>query len=138
MSNLVRLSFSIESQLASQFERLVAKGDYGNRSEFFRDLVRDKLVAEQWSSTGEALATITLVYDHHKPKLNDKLLDIQHDYQDLILVSTHVHLDHDHCAEAIMLRGDAKRIRLLADRLKQLKGVLHAALSMSSLGTGLA
>jgi CopG family nickel-responsive transcriptional regulator len=96
--------------------------------------VRNQLVAEEWENDQEALATITLVYDHHKPKLNDKLIDLQHDHHDIILTATHVHLDHDLCAEMIMMRGSARVIRTLADRLKQEKGVLHASLSMSSTG----
>jgi CopG family nickel-responsive transcriptional regulator len=134
MSTLVRLTFSLEKPLARQLERLVDANHYDNRSEYIRDLVRNQLVAEEWENDQEALATITLVYDHHKPKLNDKLIDLQHDHHDIILTATHVHLDHDLCAEMIMMRGSARVIRTLADRLKQEKGVLHASLSMSSTG----
>lgn len=138
MTDLVRLTFSIEAPLAKQFERMVEKNHYDNRSEYFRDLVRANLVEEEWAGGQEALATITLVYDHHKPKLNDRLIDLQHDHHDIILASTHVHLDHDVCAEMIMVRGKAERIRTLADGLRQMKGVLHATLSMSSTGGKLA
>jgi CopG family nickel-responsive transcriptional regulator len=134
MSTLVRLTFSIEKPLAHHLGRLIATNHYDNRSEYIRDLVRSQLVAEEWEDDQEALATITIIFDHHKPKLNDKLTDLQHDHHEIILAATHVHLDHDLCAEMIMLRGSAKVIRTLADRLKQQKGVLHAALSMSSTG----
>jgi CopG family nickel-responsive transcriptional regulator len=134
MSTLVRLTFSLEKPLARHLERLVDANHYENRSEYIRDLVRNQLVAEEWEDGQEALATITLVYDHHKPKLNDKLIDLQHDHHEIILAATHVHLDRDLCAEMIMMRGRAQVIRTLADQLRQQKGVLHASLSMSSTG----
>lgn len=141
MADLVRLSFSIDAALAEVFEEMVRQSEYGNRSEFFRDMVRERFVAEEWEiGEDEAVATITLVYDHHARGVHDKLTDLQHDHHDVILATTHVHLDHHLCAEVIICRGQPTVIRSICDRLRQQKGVLHGALSMSSaalrLGTG--
>jgi CopG family nickel-responsive transcriptional regulator len=135
MSELVRLSISLERPLADRLERLVASRNYTNRSEFVRDMIREELVEQQWADEHqEVIATITLIYDHHARQLADKLTDIQHDHHDAILATTHVHLTHDLCAEMIMVRGGAARVRALADTLRQQRGVLHAALGMSSTG----
>ena len=135
MSELVRLSISLERPLLKQLERLVKGSGYANRSEFIRDLVRQRLVEQQWSdSRQDVVGTITMVYDHHTRQLTDKLVGIQHDHHDNILASTHVHLSHDLCAEMIMIRGSATRIRQITDRLRQQRGVLHAELAMSSTG----
>jgi CopG family nickel-responsive transcriptional regulator len=133
---LVRLSFSIDSALAEKFEEMVRQGEYVNRSEFFRDMIRDRLVAEEWQGeeSGEAVGTITLVYDHHARGVNEKLTELQHDHHDAILATTHVHLDHQLCAEVIICRGRPDVIRSICDRLRQQRGVLHGALSMSSAG----
>jgi len=138
MSNLIRLSFSIESSLVDQLEQLVKTHHYANRSEFIRDLIRAKLVSQQWENNEEALGTITLIYNHHLPLLNEKLVELQHHYYPLILTTTHVHLDADLCAEMIMVKGTANQIRELAAFLQQPKGVLHATLAMSSTGKQLA
>lgn len=132
MSNLTRLSFSIEKNLFEKFERIVKQKAYENRSEFIRDIIRDMLVEEEWNSNAEVIATITLVFDHHKRELENTLTDIQHDFHDLVLASTHVHLSHDICAEMIMVKGTAKKINKLANLLRGRKGVLHAGLTMSS------
>jgi CopG family transcriptional regulator, nickel-responsive regulator len=134
MSDLVRLSISIEKPLHDRLEDLVRRLRYENRSEFIRDLVRSRLVEEEWEGNLEAVATITLVYNHHARRLSDKLTDLQHDHFRSILAVTHVHLDEDRCAEAILVRGKANAIRELAGRLQQQKGVLHAAVSMSTTG----
>jgi CopG family transcriptional regulator, nickel-responsive regulator len=134
MSDLVRMSLSLENSLFKQMEKLVSDRGYENRSEFIRDLVRERLVSEEWESNEEAAATITLVYDHHVRLLNEKITHLQHHHHDEILATTHVHLDEDMCLEVIIVRGVAEHIRELADELRRQKGVLHTALSMSSAG----
>jgi len=135
MADLVRLSISLEGTLARQLSRLVRASSYTNRSEFIRDLIRRCLVEQEWEDRRqEVVATITLLYDHHARQLADRLIDIQHDHHANILATTHVHLHHDRCVEAILVRGSAERVRRLADALRQQRGVLHAALSMSTTG----
>ncbi|MCB9894905.1 MAG: nickel-responsive transcriptional regulator NikR [Planctomycetes bacterium] len=137
MSDLVRLSISLEADLATELERLVERSRYDNRSEFIRDLIRERLVDEEWARGGEVLGTITLIYDHHQNGLTDKLNELQHEYHANVLASTHVHLDHHNCAEMIMMRGRPEVLRELADGMRKLKGVLHAALAVSSTGKAL-
>lgn len=136
MPELVRLSFSIDAALAERFEEMVRRSEYDNRSEFFRDMIRERMVAEEWQGgqVSEAVGTITLVYDHHARGVNEKLTDLQHDHHDVILATTHVHLDHHVCAEVIICQGRPEVIRSICDRLRQQKGVLHGALTMSSTG----
>lgn len=134
MGDLARLSFSLERPLLDRLEKLRREAHYGNRSEFLRDLIRDRLVQRVWKRNEEAVGTITLVYDHHTRGVNQRLVSLQHDHHALILATTHVHVDHDRCVEVILVRGRASRIRAVADTLRTLKGVLHAELSMTATG----
>lgn len=134
MAGLTRFSVSIEPDLQKRLERLANARGYGNRSEFIRDLVREALVAATWEAGAEAVGTITLVYDHHKHGLGERLTHIQHHHHGLVLSATHVHLDHDLCVEAILVKGRAGELQAMADELRREKGVLHAALSMSTTG----
>lgn len=134
MSELMRLSFSIEEGLYTKLEELVESKGYENRSEFIRDLVRDKIVEEEWGKDEEGVGSITIVFDHHYKELTQRLTNLQHDYHEAILFSTHVHLDHKMCAETILVRGNARKIEKISNSLRQLKGVYHASLSLSSLG----
>jgi len=129
---------SIEAPLLRRLERLVRKSGYTNRSEFIRDLIRGKIVEDEWEHDVEAVGTITLLYDHHQRGLSDRLNHLQHDRHSNILATTHVHLTHDLCAEMIMVRGQGKLIRKLTDSMRKEKGVLHATLSLSSTGKRLA
>jgi len=137
MANLTRLSFSIERSLETKLEDLVRRAGYGNRSEYIRDLIRDRLVEQEWSGGDEAVGTITLVYDHHARGVAEKLTELQHHHHDVVLAATHVHLDEKLCAEVVICRGRPAAIRAIADRLRQQRGVLHGTLSMSSTGARL-
>jgi CopG family transcriptional regulator, nickel-responsive regulator len=134
MPKVVRLTFSIEEPLCKAFEELVKQGGYTNRSEFVRDMIRGQLVSRQWKKDEETLGTVTIVYNHHLRRVGEKLTDVQHHHHEQVLASTHVHLSHDLCAEVIIIRGKASEIQHIADELRQQKGVLHAALSMSTTG----
>lgn len=137
MADLTRLSFSIEKALLERLQKLLKASKYANRSEFIRDMIRQQLVGQQWQDDRETLGTITLLYNHHLHKLSEKLTDLQHHHHQSILVSTHVHLDKHLCAEVLLVKGRATRIKQLTDLLRQQKGVLHAALSISSTGKSL-
>ncbi|MFM8552132.1 MAG: nickel-responsive transcriptional regulator NikR [Nitrospiraceae bacterium] len=137
MKKLVRFGVSLDHHLLDDFDRLIARKNYATRSEALRDLIRDNLVGQEWDESKETVGTITLLYDHHVRSLTEKLTDIQHDYEKLILSAMHVHLDHDHCLEVLAVRGKGREIRQVADRLIATKGVKHGKLTMTTTGKGL-
>lgn len=135
MSDLSRIGVSIDADLLDKFDRLIAQRGYTNRSEAFRDLIRDELVEKAWESPdSHVVGTVTLVYDHHVRLLNEKLTGIQHDFHRSILSTLHVHLDHDNCLEVLVLRGTASEVRQVADALISTKGVKHGRLTMTTSG----
>lgn len=134
MTELSRFSISIEKGLLARVESLAKKSKYANRSEFVRDLLRKQLVEEEWKGNEEVVGTVTLVYDHATRELSKKLTHLQHHHHDLVLATTHVHLDEHMCAEMVLTKGPAEKIEEMANLLRQQKGVLHAALSLSSTG----
>lgn len=137
MTNLSRFGVSVEEKLLSEFDALIAKKGYTNRSEAFRDLIRQELVKKEWARDSKVVGAITLVYDHHKRELVSKLTDISHGFQKVIISTQHIHLDHNNCLEIIAAKGSSADITRLSDALKSVKGVKHGALSMSSTGTNM-
>ena len=106
MSNLVRFSVSLESELLERFDRYCRDGRFATRSEAIRQLLRQTLTRQAWADdAADAAATLTLVYDHHRTNLTEKLLELQHRHTDRVVSTMHVHLDHDNCLEVIVLRG---------------------------------
>lgn len=138
MSNLARIGVAIDEDLLGKFDQHIAQRGYTNRSEAFRDLIRDELVEREWKrSDAHVVGTVTLVYDHHVRQLSEKLTDIQHEAFDHVLSTLHVHLDHDHCLEVLIIRGKARQVQKLADALISTKGVKHGRLTITTTGAGL-
>jgi CopG family transcriptional regulator, nickel-responsive regulator len=138
MSELSRIGVAIDSDLLKKFDQLIEKRGYTNRSEAFRDLIRDELVEKTTESPEAAVVgTVTLVYDHHVRMLTDKLTDLQHDHHKSILSTVHVHLDHDNCLEVLIVRGKSGVVRKIADALISTKGVKHGRLTITTSGAGL-
>src|SRR3954471_17870388 len=115
MSDLVRFSVSLESELLEQFDRYIAEQHYATRSEAVRQLLRETLTVHAWAEdAADAAATLTIVYDHHRTSLMERLRDLQHRHAELVVATMHVHLDHDQCLEVIVLRGRATALQQMA------------------------
>lgn len=137
MERLVRFGVSLDRKLLGAFDRHIRQRHYTNRSEALRDLIRDKLVGEEWDENKQTMGTITYVYDHHVRGLAGKLTDIQHAHSGQILSGMHVHLDHNHCLEVLVVKGKGGDIKKVADALVSVKGVKHGKLTMTTTGKAL-
>jgi CopG family transcriptional regulator, nickel-responsive regulator len=134
MAELTRTGVSIEEDLLEKFDRLIARRGYKNRSEALRDLIRESLIADDVDQNKPVVATLSMVYDHHRPDLSGKLTEIQHHAHDQVLAATHVHLDHDNCLEVVIMKGRSGEIRHLADHMLSMRGVKHGKLVLTSTG----
>jgi CopG family nickel-responsive transcriptional regulator len=135
---LERFGVSIPSGLLARFDAQITRKGYSNRSEVLRDLIRDRLVEEEWKAgKGEVVGTVTLVYDHHVRELTRRLTELQHHHHGEILSTLHIHLDEHHCLEVLAVRGKAGVVRGIADRLIGTKGVKHGKLVTTTTGQSL-
>jgi len=135
MSDTVRFGVSLSLELLDQFDALIKKLGYDNRSEAVRDLIRAKLVEEEWeASEAETFAAVFLVYEHHRMSLPSRLTELQHDSFAHVIGSFHVHIDHHNCLEIVVMRGPASQVRELGDRMISLKGVKYGRLNMGTTG----
>jgi CopG family nickel-responsive transcriptional regulator len=138
MSDLSRIGVAIATDLLGKFDALIHKRGYTNRSEAFRDLIRAELVRESSSKpAGRVVGSLTVVYDHHVRLLEEKLTELQHHHNRVILSVLHIHLDHDNCMEVIALRGTSADVQRFADLLAATKGVKHAQLAITAAGDAL-
>lgn len=132
--SLIRFGISLEKELISTYDQLIRQQGYSNRSEAIRDLIRKELLNTVKIRGGVIAGAIVMTYDHHKRELVNKLLDIQHDFQKIILSTQHIHLDHHHCLEIIAVKGKAPVIETLAHRLQIQIGVKHVSFTVAATG----
>jgi len=132
MGKLSRIGIALDSDLLKRFDRSIARSGYTNRSEAFRDLIRDRLVGERTSAPDAVVVgTVTLIYNHHAHGVTEKLTELQHEHHELVVSTSHAHLDQDSCLEVLIVHGRAARVEHLADLLIGLKGVQHGRLVMT-------
>jgi len=129
----VRFTVSLPRGLLRELDERIIRRGYHSRSEFVRDLIREQIVADQWSSDrAEVAGVLAISYDHHERQLLRRLADVQHDSHVNVLCSAHVHLEHDRCLEAIVLRGRPSEIERLCIRIGGLRGVRTAGLTRTA------
>jgi CopG family nickel-responsive transcriptional regulator len=129
---LVRFGVSLPQELIEQYDILINGKKYPNRSEAIRDLIRNAIVQEAITGDEQMVGVLSLIYDHHKRELQDKLTELQHGHVESIISAMHVHLDHENCLEVIIIRGKATHIKQLADQMIATKGIRHGKLYLTT------
>lgn len=129
-----RFSISLDTGLLNSFDNYISNKNYSNRSEAVRDLIRQSLIKEEWERDKMVMGVITVVYDHHQPKLQEKITAIQHDASCHIISATHVHMNHDNCLEVIIVKDLADSVANLSASLSAIRGIRDCQLIMTSTG----
>ena len=127
---LTRFSVSLPASLLNHLDEEMIEAGYSSRSEFVRDLIRDRMAQRTWQEgTDEVFGVLTILYDHHQRGLAERIMEMQHGHLVNVLCTTHVHVSHHDCLEAIVLRGRPAEVEKMALGIGGLKGVRCARLS---------
>lgn len=126
-----RVTISLDDALASDFDEQLKSQGYVSRSEAVRDLVRGAVESRRLQGDGgHCVANLSYVYNHHTRALAERLNSLAHEHHELVVATTHVHLDHDECLETAILRGSVQAVRGFADRVQAERGVRFAELNL--------
>lgn len=128
---VVRFGVSLEQDLLESLDDYAKENKFSNRSQAIRQLISSHIVEKRWMCNNLVAGSITLVYNHHKRDILNKLTEIQHEHLDCILASQHFHIDHGNCMEIIAVRGQAAELTELSGKLIAVKGIQHGKLTMS-------
>lgn len=132
---VVRFSVSLPSELFVEFDKRVEALDYSSRSEYVRDLIREKMVQDEWEekSSEKMLGVLCVAYSHHKNDILSQLMELEHEIEHKngieIICTNHLHVDHDNCLETINLRGNGDEIEKFSAKIAGLKGVKFSKLT---------
>ena len=130
---VTRFSVSLPDSLLAELDRRVIRRGYASRSEFVRDLIRERMVEDKWKTdTEKVVGVLTISYDHHQRGLLQKIVDLHHSQYINILCTTHVHLDRHNCLETIIIKGRPSEIERIAVKSAGLRGVRFAKLTRAS------
>ena len=129
--DLSRIGVSLPENLLEKFDKIITKRGYSSRSEGIRDAIRGYIRYYDWMSEvqGERIGILSMTYDHSQRGLVTSLLDIEHDFSDITRSAVHVHLSHDECMEVIILQGDGREIKKIAEKIIALRGIKNVKLT---------
>jgi CopG family nickel-responsive transcriptional regulator len=130
--NVERTSFSASPALLSRFDEALKKMGYADRSRGLQIAMTNFITEYTWSTErGKAgVGAILFTYSHRPHGLQEALVDVQHQFRDVVNSTTHIHLDESRCLEIVSVRGQTARIQELAKRLMKTRGVTQLKLSV--------
>ncbi|MCM8758330.1 MAG: nickel-responsive transcriptional regulator NikR [Candidatus Omnitrophica bacterium] len=129
---IVRFGVSLEKDLLDIFDEQIKKQGYPTRSKAIADLMRKEIVHHKWRTGKQIAGAIVFIYNHHKRNIVDRIIDIQHDFSDLVVSTQHVHLSHDECLEIVVVKGKPENVENLANNIRSIKGVEHCTVAFTS------
>ncbi len=132
--NIIRFGVSLQKELLDTFDNQIRKKKYSTRSKAIADLMRKEIIERKWRIGKQVAGAIVFIYNHHKRNIVDQIIDIQHDFSDIVISTQHVHLSHDECLEIAVVKGKPFRVETLANSIRSIKGVEHCTVAFTSTG----
>ncbi|GIX42352.1 MAG: putative nickel-responsive regulator [Leptospiraceae bacterium] len=131
---VVRFSISLPEELLKIMDNNFIHQGYASRSEFIRDLIREKIVSEKWENPEEqVIGVLSIIYNHHTSDLSEKMIQIQHNNLINILCNLHIHVNHEDCLEVIVMKGLAKEIQKINIEISGIRGIKFSELTRIAL-----
>jgi CopG family nickel-responsive transcriptional regulator len=125
MAKIVRVGVTFPPDLLKDFDEIISKMGYENRSKAVQDAVRMFVSEKKWlqEKRGTQAGVLMMLYDHEVGGLEDALTDVQHLHTNIIFSTMHIHLSERDCLEAIAVKGDAAEVHRLSNELTAKRGV---------------
>ncbi len=129
--DLSRIGVSLPENLLEKFDEIITKRGYSSRSEGIRDAIRGYIRYYDWMSEveGERIGILSMTYDHSQHGLVNSLMDLEHEFTVITRSAVHVHISHDECMEVLLIQGDGKDVRAVAERVMALRGMKNVKLT---------
>ncbi len=128
--SIARIGVSLPKNLLEEFDSVILNRGYSSRSEAIRDAIRNYILEYKWMEReeGEVVGVVNVIYTHSIKGINDSIINLQHDFHEIITTTLHIHLNSEMCLEMILVRGNMKEIKKLVDRISSTKGVINVKL----------
>ncbi len=128
---LKRFGVSLEEELLGELDKYAEVNGFANRSQAIGFLIGKYVTEQKWQCNNIVAGTVIVMYDRDKKEIASRIAAIELRYSDAILSSSQYYIAGNNCMHITTVRGEARRLTELADRLTTLKGIKHGKLVMS-------
>lgn len=125
MVKLIVVSVSLTYELLEKLDEFMREKGYASRSEAIRDAIRSMLSEYELSrfERGRVTATITVISEHEKHDLDEKLMKLRHEHDNIVSGNMHIHLGKMYCLEIFITEGESEEVLNFIGRLRAMRGV---------------
>ena len=118
----MRTSFNIPDAVVDEFDDVWQAEGLDNRSRAVREAMQEYIESHSRLEdlSEDVIALVAFDYRHHE--VIEELHSVQHEYQDIILNTSHTH-QGEWCLESLFCQGTGERVRELTYRLRDFDGV---------------
>lgn len=134
-SYVKRISISLPPKLLSEFNAAMQIAGFSDRSKAIQTALHSFIDQYEWQKREmeNGAGTINMLYNNHMFDQDTLSTQIQHKYSGIISASTHIHLDADNCLETIMLKGEIRKMKELANSLSKNRGIKSIKINFVSI-----
>nr|MDO8076598.1 nickel-responsive transcriptional regulator NikR [Candidatus Freyarchaeota archaeon] len=118
------ISISLTSELLKKLDTFMRDRGYSSRSEAIRDAVRDMLSEYELSrsETGKVTATITVISEHERHDVDERLTRLRHEHDEIVSANMHIHLGRAYCLEVFITEGETEKVINFINRIRAMRG----------------
>ncbi|MHA1262850.1 MAG: nickel-responsive transcriptional regulator NikR [Candidatus Freyarchaeota archaeon] len=119
------ISISLTSELLKKLDAFMRDRGYSSRSEAIRDAVRDMLSEYELSrsETGKVTATITVISEHERHDVDERLTRLRHEHDEIVSANMHIHLGRAYCLEVFITEGETEKVINFINRIRAMRGI---------------
>ncbi|MHC3437330.1 CopG family ribbon-helix-helix protein [Natrialbaceae archaeon A-gly3] len=131
----MRTSLNIPEDTLEEFDRTWKAEGLDSRSRALREAIQEYVESHHRLERAGGTVVASVVFDYEHAEIIEELHDVQHDFQEVIDTTSHVH-HGEWCLETVFCRGSASQIRDLVYRLKNFDAVGRVSVTLLRADTG--
>ena len=129
------VSVSMPESLLERLDQFADEHGYTGRSEVVREASRNLL--SEFDDTAlegrDLMAVVTVLFDYETTDVEGRMIDLRHEYDDLVSSNIHSHVGDHHCMELFVLEGELEEISGFVGRIRATQDTLSVDYSVVSM-----
>jgi CopG family nickel-responsive transcriptional regulator len=114
------VSISMPDSLLERLDRFAEEHGFSGRSEVLREASRTLMdeFDDPRLEDRALMATVTVRFDYQTAGVEEALIDLRHEYEELVASNLHSHVGDHNCMELFVLEGDLEAISEFVGRIR--------------------
>ncbi|MEF8913301.1 nickel-responsive transcriptional regulator NikR [Natronomonas sp.] len=126
------VSVSMPESLLERLDEFAEEHGYTGRSEVVREASRNLLseFEDKQLEGRELMSTVTVVFDHETSSAEERMMQVRHEHEDLVVSNVHNHVGDHYCMELFVLEGELDEISTFVGKIRATSDVLSVDYSV--------